>query len=511
VLEAHSELHEAGGGIEGAAAGLGMTLAGVDTAFAGIALYRGVKATRTAGAALADTAESAQTFQAKVADYRAKADLLNDTRQMLQASEQQFPKSETERLTLAIERSKKLWLGELEQLKQNRHLVQGSGPAALRESRLAQIDARIATLDQWIAHPADSHVAQLAGDRKAAAENQRTASAQQQQWADTIARLEKERDDLHGELVGLSPAVQRNAQARAVRTEAQHDVVGASTSLARGGAALTRSGLELSSVIHAASGSALSASLETAANTAGVVAGGLAIVAGGATIGISAYRLNKARHGREAIEKAIEPANNQSNDDVIRNVAQHARSAKTQAISRSGWDIAKGALAVIGGALGIAAIASTGVGAVVLASVALGIGLASAATSIGTLVYRARQQRGEAALRDQMATDTTREQALDVQRKAIVEEATRSGDPAPAGEVLETQARDRLALANPYFAVFLMVERFAAPEGDEARARAEQFLERSGMGEDERRRVALLVEGGSIDAARQVLERHLLR
>jgi hypothetical protein len=254
--------------------------------------------------------------------------------------------------------------------------------------------------------------------------------------------------------------------------------------------------------------------LVTASNVAGTVAGGLAIVAGGAAIGIAAYRLNKASQRRDAIEKALAPAVSQSNSEVINRAGRHAVERRSAQINTSKWNIVKGIFGIVGGSLAIAAISATGVGALALGIAALGIGIVSATTSIGTLVKGYREGKRDVALRNAVGTEQARTEALEACKVKERDAALAAGNPAPSDEELDKLAHASLIGSNPYYAIHVLAESLTRADTDPDRNAALEFLAASGLTDSRLEQLRLLSTENATEDTRALLkksiESHLL-
>ena len=331
---------------------------------------------------------------------------------------------------------------------------------------------------------------------------------------DQIKELDAKQTELTDELRGLAAPAQSYAIARRARAEARRDTAETAVGVARAGAGLVRSGLDGTHAVIALGGSASGSGLVAASHIAGAAAGGLAIVAGGATIGIAAYRLNKATQRREAIQQAIAPATGQSNSEVLKHAGRHAVERRSTQITTSKWNIFKGVLGVVGGSLAIAAITATGVGALALGIAALGIGIASAATAIGTLCYGYRRGKADVALRNEVATEQARAETLEAFKKTVRDAATQANEPQPSDEALDKQAHEALIARNPYYAIQVFAEALTQPDTDPDRRAALEFLEASGLTGSRLEQVRLLSTEAATEEDKQLLnksiESHLL-
>jgi hypothetical protein len=340
------------------------------------------------------------------------------------------------------------------------------------------------------------------------------AFERRQALRDQVTELATRQPALTDELRGLSSSAHRYAIARRARAEARRDTAETAVGVARAGAGLVRSGLEGTHAAIALAGSASGSGLVAASNIAGAAAGGLAIVAGGATIGIAAYRLNKATQRREAIEQALASARGQSNNEVLSHAGRHAVERRTTQIATSKWNIFKGVLGVAGGSLAIAAITATGVGALALGVVALGIGIASAATAIGTFCYERRRGKADVALRNEAATEQARTDALESLKNTARQAAANAGGPVPLDEALDKEAREALMARNPYYAIHVFSESLTQAEADPDREAALKFLEASGFTGSQLEQVRLFSTEGATeedkDLLKRTLESHLL-
>ena len=330
-----------------------------------------------------------------------------------------------------------------------------------------------------------------------------------QALSDRITELAPRQQALTDELRGLSSSAHRYAIARRARAEARHATAETAVGVARAGAGLVRSGLEGTHAAITLAGGASGSGLVAASHIAGAAAGGLAIVAGGATIGIAAYRLNKATQRREVIERALVSARGQSNNEVLTHAGRHAVERHTTQIATSKWNIFKGVLGVAGGSLAIAAITATGVGALALGVAALGIGIASAATAIGTLCYELRRGRADVALRNAVATEQARTDALESLKNTAREAAANAGGPVPLDEALDKEAREALMARNPYYAIHVFSESLTQAEADPDRKAALEFLEASGFTGSQLEQVRLLSTEGATEEDKQLLKRTL--
>ena len=327
--------------------------------------------------------------------------------------------------------------------------------------------------------------------------------------SDRITKLALRQQALTDELRGLSSSAHRYAIARRARAEARHATAETAVGVARAGADLVQSGLEGTHAAITLAGGASGSGLVAASQIAGAAAGGLAIVAGGATIGIAAYRLNKVTQRREAIERALVSASDQSNNEVLRHAGQHAVERRTTQIATSKWNIFKGVLGVAGGSLAIAAITATGVGALALGVAALGIGIASAATAIGMLCYGSRRGKADVALRNEVATEQARTDALESLKNTAREAAVNAGGPVPLDEALDKEAREALMARNPYYAIHVFSELLTQAEADPDRKAALDFLEASGFTGSQLEQVRLLSTEGATEEDKQLLKRTL--
>ncbi|MEY4215238.1 MAG: hypothetical protein RL458_3464, partial [Pseudomonadota bacterium] len=323
-----------------------------------------------------------------------------------------------------------------------------------------------------------------------------------------------EQQALTDELRGLGSSAQRHAIAKHARAEARRDTAESAVNVARAGAGLLRSALDGTQGVISLAGGTAGSGLVTASNIAGTVAGGLAIVAGGAAIGIAAYRLNKASQRRDAIETALETARRQSNSEVINRAGRHAVERRSAQINTSKWNIVKGIFGIVGGSLAIAAISATGVGALALGIAALGIGIVSATTSIGTLVKGYREGKRDVALRNEVGTEQARTAALEAYKTKARDAAVEAGEPIPTDEALEKLAHESLIENNPYYAIHVLAESLTRADTDPDRNAALEFLAASGLTESRLEQIRLLSTENATEETRALLkksiESHLL-
>ena len=340
------------------------------------------------------------------------------------------------------------------------------------------------------------------------------AFERRQALTDEIAARTTERQALTDELRGLGSSAQRHAIAKHARAEARRDTAESAVNVARAGAGLLRSALDGTQGVISLAGGTAGSGLVTASNIAGTVAGGLAIVAGGAAIGIAAYRLNKASQRRDAIETALETARRQSNSEVINRAGRHAVERRSAQINTSKWNIVKGIFGIVGGSLAIAAISATGVGALALGIAALGIGIVSATTSIGTLVKGYREGKRDVALRNEVGTEQARTAALEAYKTKARDAAVEAGEPIPTDEALEKLAHESLIENNPYYAIHVLAESLTRADTDPDRNAALGFLAASGLTESRLEQIRLLSTENATEETRALLkksiESHLL-
>jgi hypothetical protein len=344
--------------------------------------------------------------------------------------------------------------------------------------------------------------------------HQLDAFERRQVLADQINALTTDQQVLTDELRGIGASAQRHAIALQARAEARRDTAESAINVARAGTGLVRSALEGTQATISLAGGTSGSGLVAASHVAGTLAGGLAIVAGGAAIGIAAYRLNKASQRRDAIETALETARGQSNSEVINRAGRHAVERRSAQINTSKWNIVKGIFGIVGGSLAIAAITATGVGALALGIAALGIGIVSAATSIGTLVYGYRQGKRDVALRNEVGTEQARTAALEAYKTKARDAAVEAGEPIPTDEALEKLAHESLIESNPYYAIHVLAESLTRADTDPDRNAALEFLAASGLTESRLEQIRLLSTEHATEETRELLkksiESHLL-
>jgi hypothetical protein len=510
-VAADSQTHSTAGNV---GALVGVAFAGVDTWLSIHSLKKAVRARNEANEEVGRYQEAATAFEDKFQARATDAKSLADARADLEACrpvEEEFT-AQTEAWTKRLKsleseisapqvanqdvlhrsRSRLLLMARQQELKSLQETLQDPEKAFLDERR-KRIDGQ----------PGQEGLAR-----------QLDAFERRQALRDQVTELATRQPALTDELRGLSSSAHRYAIARRARAEARRDTAETAVGVARAGAGLVRSGLEGTHAAIALAGSASGSGLVAASHIAGAAAGGLAIVAGGATIGIAAYRLNKATQRREAIEQALVSARGQSNNEVLSHAGRHAVERRTTQIATSKWNIFKGVLGVAGGSLAIAAITATGVGALALGVAALGIGIASAATAIGTFCYERRRGKADVALRNEVATEQARTDALESLKNTARQAAANAGGPVPLDEALDKEAREALIARNPYYAIHVFSESLTQAEADPDREAALEFLEASGFTGSQLEQVRLFSTEGATeedkDLLKRTLESHLL-
>jgi len=486
---------------------VGFAFAGVDTALAVYSLTKAVKARDQASQELArlqdhaaafdDTLQTCAATAETLASARADLDLAAPVQAQLEAEIESWKQGliqlESEYRTLAKEDSRIVRLQD-------------------RPTRLADLRKGIESLRNKLQNPEKSFLSerrqQIAGHadpatlaRSLDAFERRAALKVQ------VPTLNAQQQNLTDELRGLASSARSHAMARHAHAEARRDTAETATSVTRAGAGLVRSALDATHAGITLAGGTAGSGLVAATHIAGTAAGGLSIVAGGATIGIAAYRMNKASQRREAIQSAIAPANNQPNSEVIQRARGHALERRSTQISTSKWNIFKGVLGVVGGSLAIAAIAATGVGALALGIAALGIGVVSAGTSIGTLYYGYRRDKADAALRAEVATEQTRAETIDAYKDLERNKPVPPGEAPPSEEIITQRAHQALLQRNPHYAIHIFVESLARADSDPDRQAALQFLEDTGLRGAGFEQVRLLATEGASEEARQLLKK----
>lgn len=507
---------------------VGVAFAGVDTALSAYSLTRAVRAKNEANQEVERQQAGADAFE-RVLQAR------SDGAAKLQSAQADFAQGEA--IQSEFQAQARQWQHALNRLESERSQLESErgrlpvdhdtalqrGRAKLMMSgikdRLDALDSEIQSLRTKLQDPQTAFL----DDCRSRIGNQPGHEARTRQLdaferlktlGDQINQLDTEQNKLTDELRGLAAPAQRYAIARRARAEARRDTAETAVSVARAGAGLVRSGLDGTHAAIALAGSTSGSGLVAASHIAGAAAGGLTIVAGGATIGIAAYRLNKASQRRDAIQRAIEPAKGQSNSEVLNHAGRHAVERRTTQITTAKWNIFKGVLGVVGGSLAIAAITATGVGALALGLAALGIGVASAATSIGILCYGYRRAKANVALRNEVATEQARAETLEAFKKTARDAATQAGEPQPSDEALDKQAHEALIARNPYYAIHVFAEALTQPDTDPNRRAALEFLEASGLNGSRLEQVRLLSTEAATAEDRQLLkksiESHLL-
>ena len=510
-VAADSQTHSTAGNV---GALVGVAFAGVDTWLSIHSLKKAVRARNEASEEVGRYQEAATAFEDKFQARATDATSLADARADLEAC-----RPVEEEFTAQTD----AWAKRLRSLESEINAPQVANQDVLQRSRsrllLMARQQELKSLQETLQDPEkaflDERRKRIDGQPgQEGLARQLDAFERRQALRDQITELATTQQALTDELRGLSSSAQRYAIARRARAEARHDTAETAVGVARAGAGLVRSGLEGANATIELTGSASGSGLVAASHIAGAAAGGLAIVAGGATIGIAAYRLNKATQRREAIQQAIAHATGQSNSEVLKHAGRHAVERRSTQITTSKWNIFKGVLGVVGGSLAIAAITATGVGALALGIAALGIGIASAATAIGTIYYGYRRGKADVALRNEVATEQARAETLEAFKKTVRDAATQANEPQPSDEALDKQAHEALIARNPYYAIQVFAEALTQPDTDPDRRAALEFLEASGLTGSRLEQVRLLSTEAATEEDKQLLkksiESHLL-
>lgn len=500
---------------------VGIVFAGVDTALSVYSLNKAVRARNAANGELV-------RYQAEAAAFEEKLQTRSGVDQALTTTQSDLTQCQPVQTEYTDQVAS--WKQTLSQLESEyRQIPHDRGDPLQRsramllmpgiKDRVIKLGQDIESLRTKLADPERTFLqerrAQVAGQPGQDARiRQLDAFEHRQALADQITALKTDRQVLTDELRGLGSSAQRHAIARQARAEERRNTAESAVNVARAGAGLVRSALEGTQGAISLAGGTSGSGLVAASHVAGTVAGGLAIVAGGAAIGIAAYRLNKSSQRRDAIEKALAPAGAQSNSEVINNAGRHAVERRSAQITTSKWNIVKGIFGIVGGSLAIAALAATGVGALALGIAALGIGIVSATTSIGTLIYGYRQEKRDAALREEVATEQARTLALEAYKTKAREAAVGAGQPIPNDEALDKLAHESLIENNPYYAIHVLAESLTRADTDPDRNAALEFLGASGLTDSRLEQIRLLSTENATEETRELLkkaiEAHLL-
>ena len=140
-------------------------------------------------------------------------------------------------------------------------------------------------------------------------------------------------------------------------------------------------------------------------------------------------------------------------------------------------------------------------------AVALGIGIVSAGTSIGTLYYGYRRDKADAALRAEVATEQARADTLDAYKELERSKPLPPGEAQPSDETITQRARAALLDRNPHYAIHEFVETLARDASDPDRHRALQFLEGTGFSWSKLEQVRLLATEGATEETKQLLKK----
>ncbi len=334
---------------------------------------------------------------------------------------------------------------------------------------------------------------------------------------DQLTGLLKQHAQLRDELRGLSQDAQKHAEANKALSSAKVETAKNSLGfIEKVVVGLPNLGLGVARSIVGLSGTGVASTASTGltviGNTLGAVGGGLSIASGALTIGLEGYKLHKAHTQKAQIQTALESVKNHSNDELLKNVAEHAIAKKGSNRILAAIGVIGGVLGVIGGGLAIAAIAATGVGAIALAGAAIGVGLVSTGIAVGTVLYKVKQGKADATLQAQVTAEALGN-TLNQIKERIQQEYTERNIPLPNDSDLNNIAEKLLARENKYFAVKTLVARLSEIHETPNKQWALQFVKEAGMTDDEVERLKLLATSTKPEdkkAAQAMLEKHFL-
>jgi hypothetical protein len=195
----------------------------------------------------------------------------------------------------------------------------------------------------------------------------------------------------------------------------------------------------------------------------------LGAVGGGITIGKAAYDMSQASKQHRALsdaQKQVSTSTSAEKREVLQSVAEHAKNSQAAKQIDSVAKITSGTVAITAAAIGgvgaglalTGAIASTGVGAIVLAGVAAGVGVVGAGIGVGIAIHKLKDSVENKKM-EQLVNDPQKLQAeIDNAAKGIKAAHGTAGSGSPGVLSIEQQAKLKVAAQNPFYAVRLLGE-----------------------------------------------------
>jgi len=323
-----------------------------------------------------------------------------------------------------------------------------------------------------------------------------------------------ERAQIYREIRGIDKTVQSHAEAKAKLwaqgKAAPKDALG----LIKNSVGLANSGLSIAKEV-VEKGSVVAQGVGTASQSLGIAGGGVLVVSGSISTGLSLYGYHKASQKGGKIDLALDKIKDETvkhlakdkkesfskieRTKILQHIGEHARDGISSEKKKAVLGGIGGVLGIAGGvgaiAVGVLALAGVtvatgGVAGAVVLGLAVGggaVGVLSFGTALGLTAYKMSEQSADTDAKDQVATDDKINTILKNSEKMLRDNYDRShgqGAGETRGIDFAAMAKNQLACENRHYATYLFAEKLAQAfngmnEGQKEPMLA--FLETAGM------------------------------